>query len=191
MNKFIPLISFLLWAACTAKKQPAEKATANDTLMLQAEMELPVHAQLGEGSIWNWQTQRLWWIDIEGKKLNIYDPVTKENQVIDVGQRIGTVVPAKKGGAVIALQDGIYLLDLKTRKQSLICSPEKDLDNMRFNDGKCDPAGRFWVGSMSLNFVKGAASLYRITEGGTYNKMVDSVTVSNGIVWTSDHKTMY
>jgi sugar lactone lactonase YvrE len=191
MNKTIILSSLLIWASCSPKKPVSEIPLKNYTLEYSAEMELPVKAQLGEGSIWNWETQRLWWIDIEGMKLNIYDPVTKENKVIDVGQRIGTVVPAKKGGAVIALQDGIYQLDLKSGKKTLICRPEAGLEKMRFNDGKCDPAGRLWVGSMSLDFVAGAASLYRVAEGGDYKKMIGNVTVSNGIVWTSDHKTMY
>jgi len=191
MNKTILISSLLVWAVCAPKKPTTENAMTSDTLVIHAEMELPVHARLGEGSIWNWETQRLWWIDIEGKKLNIYDPVTKENKVIEVGQPIGTVVPAKKGGAVIALQDGIYLFDLNTNKKTMICSPEKEIDNMRFNDGKCDPAGRFWVGSLNLSFKTGAASLYRVAEGGECKKMIDNVTVSNGIVWTSDHKTMY
>jgi sugar lactone lactonase YvrE len=70
----------------------------------------------------------------------------------------------------------------------LLVSPEKELTRNRFNDGKCDPAGRFWVGSMGPRYQ---ASLYRITANGTCDKMVDSVTISNGIVWTADKKTMY
>ena len=181
----------LLYLGCHTKKSVSGNTDGGDTLTYYATVELPVKARLGEGSIWNWKTSRLWWIDIESKQLNIYDPETGKNETINVGQWIGTAVPAQNGDAILALQDGIYRMDLATHRQTLICNPESGLDNMRFNDGKCDPAGRLWVGSMSLKYIKGAASLYRISMDGSYKKMIDSVTVSNGIVWTSDHKTMY
>ena len=123
--------------------------------------------------------------------MNIYDPSSKENRTIDVDERIGTVVPAKQGGAIIALENGIFHLDLESEEKTLICNPLKDLDTIRFNDGKCDPAGRLWVGSMSLKFVKGAASLYTIFTDGSYKEVFGGVTVSNGIIWSHDHKTVY
>ncbi|HLF35031.1 MAG TPA: SMP-30/gluconolactonase/LRE family protein [Cyclobacteriaceae bacterium] len=186
------LFLLLVIISCNQKRQNRPETTGTDTLVLEARLEFSAKALLGEGAIWDYEPQLLWWVDIENHTCNLYDPVVKENEAMDMGQRIGTVVPARnRGKAVVALQDGIYELDLESMLFDLVCSPESSLKDMRFNDGKCDPTGRLWVGSMSMNFIGGAASLYRVSEDGDFKKMIDSVTVSNGIVWTSDHKTMY
>jgi len=157
---------------------------------LNAELVLDAKAKLGEGSIWHPKENKLYWIDIEGKALHIYDPVTKENKTFDVGSRIGTVVPVEKGGALVALQNGIHFIDTKTGKLTFINNPLPDA-NIRFNDGKCDPSGRFWVGTMAMDSRRKGAVLYRMDKDKTIRTMLDSVTISNGIVWTADKKTMY
>jgi sugar lactone lactonase YvrE len=178
--------------ACTQKSSGDGNILKEDTMeVLKAELEMEISASLGEGAIWNYKTNTFWWVDIEGRKLNIYDPETKVNKEIDVSERIGTVVPAKTGGAVIALENGIFHLDLETEEMEMICNPLEELDTIRFNDGKCDPAGRLWVGSMSLKFEKGAASLYTIRPDGSFREVFGGVTVSNGIIWSIDHKTLY
>jgi len=68
---------------------------------------------------------------------------------------------------------------------------EAELTGNRFNDGKCDPNGNLWVGSMHLEQSAPEANLYKVDAKGTATKMLDSVTISNGIVWTDDKKTMY
>lgn len=157
---------------------------------LNAELVLDAKAKLGEGSIWHPKENKLYWIDIEGKALHIYDPVTKENKTFDVGSRIGTVVPVEKGGALVALQNGIHFIDTKTGKLTFINNPLPDA-NIRFNDGKCDPSGRFWVGTMAMDSRRKGAVLYRMDKDKTIRTMLDRVTISNGIVWTADKKTMY
>lgn len=193
MRTLLRLSLLILAISMCRPKHATENKTAEHSAMqiLYAEIELEVPASLGEGAIWDHETGRLWWVDIEGRKLNIYDPGTKVNREIDVTERIGTVVPAKEGGAIVALENGIFHLDLEKEEKTLICNPLADLDTIRFNDGKCDPAGRMWVGSMSLKFKKGVASLYTIYPDGNYREVFGGVTVSNGIVWSSDEKTMY
>ena len=164
-------------------------AAHTNTNDMQANLILDAKAQLGEGSFWHPAENKLYWIDIERKELHIYDPVSKKDIHFDVGARIGTVVPVKSGGALVALQNGIHFIDTKTGKLIFLNNPLPE--NIRFNDGKCDPAGRFWVGSMHLDFIKGAASLYRFDKDKTIHTMVNDVTCSNGIVWTADKKTMY
>jgi sugar lactone lactonase YvrE len=187
---FILLIPVMI--SCTRKPSGnAENSKDNTMEIFKAELELEIPASLGEGAIWNHETNTFWWVDIEGRKLNIYDPMTKSNSVIDVKERIGTVVPAKSGGAIVALENGIFHLDLESEEMKMICNPLEELDTIRFNDGKCDPAGRLWVGSMSLKFIKGAASLYTISSDGSYREVFGGVTVSNGIIWSNDHKTLY
>lgn len=154
------------------------------------QLVLDTKAVLGEGSIWHPTENKLYWVDIEGKILHIYDPVSGNDKAIPVGQRIGTVVPVHTGGALVALQNGIHKIDTETGKLSFIVNPLPD-SSMRFNDGKCDPSGRFWVGSLALDSRRRGASLYRMDADGSVRTMLDSVSISNGIVWSADRKTMY
>lgn len=155
-----------------------------------ATLELDARARLGEGALWHPEEQRLFWVDIEGKALHLYNPDTKEDKVLAVGERIGTVVPAEGGGALVALQNGIHHIDTETGKLTFITNPIKE-EGIRFNDGKCDPAGRFWVGTMALDSEEGAADLYMLDLDGKVHHKLDNLTISNGIVWSQDKKTMY
>jgi len=85
----------------------------------------------------------------------------------------------------------IYTIDLDSGKVTMLSDVENKMTENRFNDGKCDPSGNLWVGSMHLNQSKPNANLYKVTPKGKAIKMLDNITISNGIVWTSDAKTMY
>ena len=150
-----------------------------------------IESKLGEGAFWDHDNQRLFWVDIEGKKVHIYDPAKKKNKTFDLPSRVGTVVPVNKNEAVVALEDGIYMLDLKGGQLSVVSDVESDMPENRFNDGKCDPNGNLWVGSMHLEQSSPLANLYKVEGSGKATKMLDKITISNGIVWTSDKKTMY
>ncbi len=157
-----------------------------------ATLELNIKSLLGEGSFWNYKTSELYWIDIEGKKLHIYKPETQKDLVFNLPSRVGTVVPTtKKDEALVALEDGIYRINTQTGALSLFSDVESKLTINRFNDGKCDPNGNLWVGSMNLKQDVASAHLYKIGSDGKATAMLDSITISNGIVWTKDHKTMY
>lgn len=156
-----------------------------------AELELKIPAILGEGAIWNHRTQELYWVDIEGQKLHIYDPASGHNRTLALPSRIGTVVPTRDGQAVIGLEDGIYRLDPSDGAIELHAPVEADKPQNRTNDGKCDPAGRLWIGTMNLEEQTGAGALYRVAPSGKVETMLRNVTISNGIVWTADQRTMY
>ena len=166
-------------------------AYSQEYVMIQSKLLLDARSQLGEGALWNHKTQTFWWVDIEGKLFNIFDPTTGENRSWDVGQRIGTVVPDRQGNAIVALQDGIYRLRLEDDSLELLAKAHHDPARFRFNDGKCDPAGRLWVGSMPMDGSQETAALYRMDHDYTLTRVQDGVTISNGIVWTADHSTMY
>ena len=157
----------------------------------QAKVILDVKATLGEGAIWHPEENKLYWVDIEGKLLHIFDPITGTDAVYDTSERIGTVVPVKRGGALVALQNGIAHFDLMNDKIQYKLNPEKALPNNRFNDGKCDPAGRFWVGSMNLNEKEATGSVYKIGPDFSIETMMSGVTISNGICWSLDCLKMY
>lgn len=147
-------------------------------------------ATLGEGAIWDHINQKLLWVDIEQGHLHIFDPDQEVDQLIKLNQKVGTVVP-KSEGVLVALQDGIHEIELENNRMVKKVGIEEDLYHNRFNDGKCDPAGRLWVGSMDLNEKVGSGALYRVDHDFSVHKMIDGVTVSNGIIWSIDQKHMY
>jgi sugar lactone lactonase YvrE len=151
------------------------------------ELVLDAKARLGEGPIWHAQKRLLYWVDIENSLLHVYDPESGNDRTINVGQRVGTVVPRKRGGVMVAVEKGFAALDLDSGTVMPIADPESHTGN-RFNDGKCDPAGRFWAGTMG---PKKSANVYRLDPDLTVHKMIEGVGCSNGIAWSLDHKTMY
>lgn len=146
---------------------------------------------VGEGSLWDPQDQVLYWIDILSHELYIWDPSRRTNRTIPTAQAVGTVVKRAKGGVVLALHNGFALLDLDTEKITPIADPERETPANRFNDGKCDPAGRFWAGTMAFNCDPDAGALYCLETDGSVTEKLRPVTISNGIVWTADASTMY
>ena len=155
------------------------------------ELVIDSKSELGEGAIWNPKTGEFIWINITGKILNFYNPKTGNNKEMFTGQMIGTVVPSESGNVIVALQNGIYQFNPETGTKKLIVDPEEDIPDNRFNDGKCDPAGRFWAGTMSTTGKKEAGALYRFDGDGSAHKMIENVSISNGIVWSLNFKNMY
>lgn len=152
---------------------------------------LPIskHASVwGEGPVW--QDNRLLYVDIEAHKIIAFTPATGEERIWNVGQRVGTVVPRAGGGLVWAGDHGLYFLDEATGVSSFIADPEPELADNRFNDGKCDPAGRFWAGTICLK-KRPDASLYCLHTDLRLEEKFGPVTNSNGIVWSRDAQTMY
>ncbi|NEM97536.1 SMP-30/gluconolactonase/LRE family protein [Pontibacter burrus] len=156
----------------------------------KAELVLDANAIVGEGPIWHPSENVLYWVDVEGRNVHIFDPETGKNKTFDVKERIGTIVLLEQGGALVALQNGIHHIGTETGELTFIAHPIQEND-IRFNDGKSDAAGRFWVGTMALDKRKGAAVLFRMDTDKTIHQMLDNLTISNGIVWASDNKTMY
>ena len=149
-------------------------------------------AEHGEGAIWHAQKQLFYWVDITQGRVYVYDPATNVNRTINVGQPVGTVVARRSGGLMLAVEHGFASLDLETEKMQILVDPEAHLPRNRFNDGKCDPAGRFWAGTMSYDSgVKGAGALYCLDADHKVWPRLANVSIANGIVWTKDKKTMY
>ncbi len=156
--------------------------------MIQVEVVGSRVSQWGEGPIWH--QGRLLYVDIESHLIVAFDPATDEERVWNVGQRVGTVVPRLGGGLVWAGDDGFYFLDETSGVSTAIADPEIGVLDNRFNDGKCDPAGRLWAGSICLK-KRPEAALYCLDTDLSVAKKFGPVTNSNGIVWARDGKTMY
>ena len=160
--------------------------------MNQSRHLFSAQATLGEGPLWDEREQKLWWIDVEEGLVFRYDPASNINERFVVGQRVGTVVLRDNGGVLLAVENGFASFDPQTETLEIISDPEADLPDNRFNDGKCDPAGRFWAGTMNLdpdNHTTGG--LYSLDDQFIVTKHLFGVGVSNGIVWSGDAKTMY
>ena len=194
MRLSFPLLCFcccFILICCKGPQQSETPVIAIDIPVFDAQPALKIPALLGEGAFWDYRNNWLFWVDIEGKQVNMYDPLTGQNRAIPVPSRVGTVVPQTDSTAVVALEDGVYLLNLIKEELSLISDVEADIPTNRFNDGKVDPLGNLWVGSMRLDESAPTAALYRVDYKGTTTKMLTGITISNGIVWSADKRTMY
>jgi sugar lactone lactonase YvrE len=158
---------------------------------LKCDLVYDAKAGVGEGALWDEPTQRLYWIDISGKKLYMYSPETKEITSYATPKEIGTVVVIDNDNVLLVLSDGMYEFNIPKKELMPQLIPDIDTNLVRFNDGKCSPDGKLWVGTMHKGVTEPVAALYRLSENYKIKKMVDSVTVSNGIIWSPDGTKMY
>jgi sugar lactone lactonase YvrE len=162
-------------------------------MVTSGKLQLVVDAKaiLGEGPCWDGGRNLLYWVDITGNKLHIHDSVAHTNRVIEVDQSPGAVVLRRSGGAVLAMKDGFYALDLETEQLTLLAKPDGEPPSNRFNDGKCDAAGRLWAGTMPLQGGDPVGSLYCLKPELQIIHVFGGVCCSNGIAWSPDNHTMY
>ena len=158
---------------------------------ISSELVYEAKAVTGEGSIWHPSRNTLFWVDIEGQTLYEYHPADKTCSSWRFDRMISTVVPETDTTVVVALQDEIVRVHLSDGHTASIAPIPDDGGKLRCNDGKCDPAGRLWVGTMGFGAPKEAGTLYCVLPNGEVTPMLRKVTISNGIVWTSDKRYMY
>jgi sugar lactone lactonase YvrE len=156
----------------------------------QAECVVAAGNRLGEGPVWDERLGELFWVDIEGRKLQRFRP--RDGRVTEhvFDRKIGCAVPARDGSWILGLADGFYRFDLGTEAAKLIVHTDEPDAANRVNDGKCSPEGRFWVGTMSGAWTRNA-SLYVLEAGGQLTRKLTEVVCSNGLAWTADGRTMY
>lgn len=158
---------------------------------MEPELLVDAGAVLGEGPCWLAREKKLLWVDIEGRKLHLHGPQGCPDATYDVPLRVGAAAPRARGGLVLATERGFQLFDFETRACTPLADPEAHLPDNRFNDGKCDPRGRFWAGTMNLNRVPQQAALYVLGADHSVRRVLEGVTTSNGLDWTRDGRTMY
>lgn len=157
----------------------------------QASCEILTPAQLGEGAIWDDTNHVLYWLDILGKEIHEYDPVTQKDTAYRYPRIITTIVQKRSGGFLVAADDGIYKIESLGQPWEFISNPEGGIATHRYNDGKVDPGGRFWVGTMHLDTKPGESFLFRMDADYHYKMMIDKIDLSNGIVWSRDKTRMF
>lgn len=145
---------------------------------------------LGEGPVWDAKESQMYWLDIFRGEIFCYSLASRTLHSYPIGEMVGSMALCTDGSLIFASKSGFGFLNKVTGKIKMLAKPEDHLPNNRFNDGKCDPAGRFWAGTMSLSEEKGAGNLY-VLERNQAHKKIENVTISNGLAWSLDYKTMY
>jgi len=159
--------------------------------MSEAELVLDARAELGEGPRWDPAEQRLLWVDVMRGRVHSFHPAAHSCRNQSVGQPVGALAVAEDGGLVLAVRDGFARLGPGSKRLERIAAVEAEHADRRMNDGACDAAGRFWAGTMALDFRPGAGALYRLDPGGRVHTMLEEVTISNGLDWSPDGRRMY
>ena len=157
---------------------------------MNLEIIIEDQSELAECPRWDEVNQLLYWVDILKCELHCFAPDTQQHQVRKFDEVIACVSLCKQGGFILALQSGLYLLnDLTSEDLVFLGNPEPDKPHNRLNDGRCDDAGNFWVGSMSSH--TGDGHLYKLSSEGTITYQAGNVTTSNGLAFSLDQNTVY
>jgi sugar lactone lactonase YvrE len=157
---------------------------------------------LSESPFWHPQEQRLYWVDIPGRRiarvavqgLQAQGPV----EYWPLAQEPGCIAPAQGGGLLLALRDGIYRAHEWGGDLQRLAAAPYDTAKLRFNDGKCDAQGRFWAGSLYEPKDQALGALYMLDGqglhammGGMKDGVKDGVVTANGLAWSTDGRTVY
>lgn len=179
-------------ADSTEDTEPSESTGGTADARHSVDVVVDLKTTLGEGPLWDVQQQSLYWIDsAEGR---IFRSTAQGEQIRawEVGQKIGSMALTRHGdSAIVALQDGLWNLELRTGDLTLLAQLEADLPDNRLNDGKVDRAGRFVFGSMDTLEESGSGRLYSYSPDGSLAVLDDGITVSNGPCFSPDGTTLY
>ncbi|MFC5405643.1 SMP-30/gluconolactonase/LRE family protein [Cohnella soli] len=160
------------------------------THIINAELVIDSSCRLGEGPVWNEEGQYISWVDIELNHFYQYWPVDGRSTRMMTPVTIGCYGWRKSGGLIVAGSEGIGIWDVEQNVYSTIADPEHDQPYTRFNDGKCDPAGRFVAGTLSTR-EQPEGALYVLDHDLNVRKLLDGISCSNGISWSADGTVMY
>jgi sugar lactone lactonase YvrE len=145
---------------------------------------------LGESPFWHPQEQALYYCDIPARRVHRFDPRTAASRHWEFASEVASCAPMLDGDLLCAARDGLWRFSPTTGARALLAAPPYDTSTERFNDGKCDPQGRFWVGTVYEPRDRPSAALYRY-DGRGLVQQGGGITVSNGLGWSPDGKSLY
>ncbi|MEP6943552.1 MAG: SMP-30/gluconolactonase/LRE family protein [Betaproteobacteria bacterium] len=152
---------------------------------------LDVKASLGECPVWSVSEQVLYWVDINAPSLNRFDPASGANTTWPMPESIGSFALRMGGGFVVALRSAIWFASRDGKLERKVVDAPYDPAHHRFNDGRADAQGRFWAGSMNEQRDVASAKLYRLDADLSLHTAVEDITISNGLAFSPDGRTMY
>ena len=159
------------------------------------ETVLDFHATIGESPTWVADERALYWIDVKAPALLRYRPEDQATRKWPLTSDIGGFALTGDGGAVVALRQGFFHLDLDSGALHLLAPPPFDPALFRFNEGACDANGRFWIGVM-FDPLKGSPSpqrgkLHSFTFAEGFRDEPDAAELHNGMAWSGDGETFF
>jgi sugar lactone lactonase YvrE len=159
--------------------------------VVTAEVALDVRAEVGEGPVWDSKRGVLVWVDIYRGEVHLFDPASGGDLAIAVHQPVGAAATTASGDLILALRDGFARLDPASSRIEMLAEVESERPESLMNDGKCDRSGRFLAGTTTLSEDIGGGTLYRLNPDATVDRVLEQVTLSNGLDWSPDGRTMY
>jgi sugar lactone lactonase YvrE len=157
---------------------------------LRASLLVDARASLGEAPLWDAARQALVWVDILAGTVHLTGADGTARASFDLGWPVGAAMPAAAGGWLLADVRGFTTLS-ETGHAAPLLELLADADDTRFNDGKCDPRGRAWAGTITSAMSPGSGTLYRLDAGPTATPVLQGLTVSNGLGWSPDARTLW
>ena len=157
---------------------------------MKIDLALRWPSEVGEGPIWDYQSRELIWIDVTQGELHRFQPDSGENRTVSIGKHLGAVGLYSRSHLVAAVRDGFALIE-KSSGELTYLNQMLDDGEIRFNDGKCDPVGRFVAGTMRYEPTPKTASLYSCDIRGNVREILPHVGLSNGLCWNLSGKVLF
>ncbi len=158
-------------------------------------LALDARARLGECPLWSMTEQKLYWVDIPGRGIHRFDPASGKDESWPMPAEPGCIALTANGCLIVALRDGFYRFNPANAQLNKIADAPYDPTQFRFNDGRCDAAGRFWVGTLHEPRTAEAAEMYCLEKSkvrlGWGVAAGLGVKVSNGLAFSPDNKTVF
>jgi sugar lactone lactonase YvrE len=152
---------------------------------------IDLRAKVAECPLWDGARRRLHLVDIYNGAILTHDWASGRTSSVSLGQNVASIGLADDGRLVAGLQASVALVDPATGAQRAVAAITHARPDSRLNDGRCDPGGRFWVGSMREALDEPAGALYRVDPDGGVFRHSDGIICSNGLAWSPDGRTMY
>ena len=158
---------------------------------MEIEHAVSVSNHLGEGPMWHRKTRKLFWVDATNNSYLVLDPASGKIERHDVGRFAISIAFCEDGRLILASDSELAYWDPGSGAAEHIAAAPFDTGAVRFNDGKVDPAGRYFVGAMHRVETRADGGLYRLTADGDFSQVEWNVITSNGLGWSPDLRKFY
>jgi sugar lactone lactonase YvrE len=158
---------------------------------MEIEHKAAVSNHLGEGPVWHAEEQRLYWVDATNNCYLTFDYSTGKIELHDVGRFVISIAFCKNGKLLLATDSDLLHWDPESKQAEHVAAAPFDSSLVRFNDGRVDPAGRYFIGAMHYSEDKPFGGLYRLTATGDFSQVEWNIITSNGLGWSPDGSAFY
>jgi len=160
--------------------------------MSEVRSVLSLRPDLGESPVWSREEAALYWVDVRKPTINRFDPRTGANREFTAPEPVHAIAIAltRTRRLLAVLEASLALIDCESGAVKHLTRVVEGVED-NLNDGRCDRAGRFWVGSKARDWVKPIGGLFRFDPDGSLHKLDEGMQLSNGLGWSPDNRTMY